>query len=406
MKSQWKSAAAVVLGALVNGLAWAGPPGPTLEGRAVLPVDTLAPGPVAGTFLAPGVVNGVTIPFASQPVEGFSAIIDGREPGEYLAMPDNGFGNKANSGDFLLRAYFIKPDFKTARGGSGTVQVRDFIQLSDPAGVIGFPIVNGGTPERLLTGSDIDIESVRRDPDGDLWFGDEFGPFLVHTDANGTLLEAPFALPGVKSPANPFLAEGEVPTQPGSRGFEGMAISPNGKFLYPALEGAKTNDPDQRRRFIYEFSLGKAPGFTGRAWQYHTEQPGHMIADMAALDTHRLVVIERDGGRGLGALFRRVYVVDLRDVDAQGFLVKREAVDLAAIPDPDLVSLPPLHEGDVGLGNPFRVTCESIEAIHVLDGERLLLGCDNNIPNTGRNPNVADDNEFIVVRVPGLKSLP
>ena len=34
-------------------------------------------------------------------------------------MPDNGFGNKANSRDFLIRAYYIEPDFKTGRGGSG-----------------------------------------------------------------------------------------------------------------------------------------------------------------------------------------------------------------------------------------------------------------------------------------------
>jgi hypothetical protein len=50
------------------------------------------------------------------------------------------------------------------------------------------------------------------------------------------------------------------------------------------------------------------------------------------------------------------------------------------------------------------VACESIEAIHPIDGARLLLGCDNNFPNTGRNPTFADDNEFIVVRLPGLKS--
>jgi hypothetical protein len=29
----------------------------------------------------------------------------------------------------------------------------------------------------------------------------------------------------------------------------------------------------------------------------------------------------------------------------------------------------------------------------------LLLGCDNNVPNTGR----ADDNEFIVAKVAGLR---
>ena len=62
------------------------------------------------------------------------------------------------------------------------------------------------------------------------------------------------------------------------------------------------------------------------------------------------------------------------------------------------MSLPPINTGDVGLGDPFRVTCESIEALHVLTPNRLLLGCDNNLPNKGRNPNRADDNELIVVR--------
>ena len=47
-------------------------------------------------------------------------------------------------------------------------------------------------------------------------------------------------------------------------------------------------------------------------------------------------MIERDGGRGATALFRNVYVVDLRSVGADGFLAKRHVVDLAAIPDPDL----------------------------------------------------------------------
>jgi glycerophosphoryl diester phosphodiesterase len=34
---------------------------------------------------------------------------------------------------------------------------------------------------------------------------------------------------------------------------------------------------------------------------------------------------------------------------------------------------------------------------------RLLIGCDNNLPNTGRNPMIADDTELIVVKVPGLR---
>ena len=51
---------------------------PRLLGRAVLPAETLAPGPPSGAALT--TTNGITFPLPSQPVEGFSAIIDGRTP--------------------------------------------------------------------------------------------------------------------------------------------------------------------------------------------------------------------------------------------------------------------------------------------------------------------------------------
>src|SRR5262245_44735114 len=105
----------------------ASPPEPMLEGRAVLPVETYAPGPPSGSFFAGQTINGISFPTPSQPVEGFSAVLSGRRPGEYLAMPDNGFGTKANSFDFLVRAYYISPDFRTAKGGTGAVDVDDFV---------------------------------------------------------------------------------------------------------------------------------------------------------------------------------------------------------------------------------------------------------------------------------------
>ena len=176
----------------------------TLAGRAVLPAATVAPGPPAGTLLPPGVFGGITFPLPSQPVQGFSSIIDGRDPGEYLAMPDNGFGAKANSADFLIRAYYIRPEFKTAQGGTGSVAVGDYISFRDPGHHIGFPIVNENSPERLLTGGDIDPESLQRDHNGDLWVGDEFGPWILHFSADGVLLDPPFPIPGVRSPNNPW----------------------------------------------------------------------------------------------------------------------------------------------------------------------------------------------------------
>jgi glycerophosphoryl diester phosphodiesterase len=394
---------AMTMGAAVGG-AGAGASGttgrgrlPKLVGRAVLPVETLAPGPPAGAGATSA--NGITFPLPSQPVEGFSGIVAGRHPGEYLGMPDNGFGNKANSFDFLIRAYYLRPQFKTARGGSGAVAVGRYVSFRDPHHRIGFPITKEGSKRRLLTGADIDPESLQRAPNGDLWIGDEFGPWLLHFSASGVLLDRPFPVPGVIAATNPAIGT-EPPTIANSRGFEGMAISPNGRYLYPVLEGAVVGDPADARR-VHEFDV-RGERFTGRTWTYRTELAANMVADVQALDGHRLVVIERDGSSGANVVFRRVYVVDLRRPDAAGYLRKREVLDLTAIPDPALVSLPAIHPGDVRLGDPFAVVCESVEALHVLSSARVLIGCDNNLPNTGRNPGRADDNEFIVVDVPRL----
>ena len=46
--------------------------------------------------------------------------------------------------------------------------------------------------------------------------------------------------------------------------------------------------------------------------------------------------------------------------------------------------------------------CESVEALHPISEDRLIIACDNNFPNKGRNPGLADDNEFIVVQVDDL----
>lgn len=49
----------------------------------------------------------------------------------------------------------------------------------------------------------------------------------------------------MKSPQDPFLQPGETPNLPRSKGFEGMALSPDGTKLYPLLEGPLTTDPDR-----------------------------------------------------------------------------------------------------------------------------------------------------------------
>ncbi|CAM2010516.1 esterase-like activity of phytase family protein [Acanthopleuribacter pedis] len=173
---------------------------PILRGRAVLPADSFAAGPYSGFHLGGTEFNGKTAPFRTgQPVQGFSSVLRNAD-GTYQAMSDNGFGGMENSADYILRVYHIRPNFKTERGGDGDMDVLGFFNLSDPDRHIPFTITHHFTDERLLTGADFDIESFVKAADGTYWFGDEFGPFLLHTDASGRLLEAPIPLPDFENP--------------------------------------------------------------------------------------------------------------------------------------------------------------------------------------------------------------
>ncbi len=386
---------AVIIGA-VN-LLWASPavaqtPETTLAGRAVLPADTFAPGPPSGSGLdTDEVVGGRELPFEGQPIGGVSAVLDAGG-GEYLVMADNGFGTKGNSADFLLRLYRVRPDF-----GDGGIRIRSYVQLRDPDDRIPFEITNENTAERFLTGADFDIESVRQDFRGDLWFGDEFGPFLLHTDAYGRVLEAPIPLEGVRSPENPALGSGEEPNLPSSKGFEGMAASPDGAFLYPMLEGALGPDPEQRRRTIFEFDVASGR-YTGARWEYRAESPENSVGELVALDENRFLVVESDDRQGREARFKKIFVVDMRYTGEDGFLLKEEEVDLLSIRDPARIS-EPAREGDVGLSDPFSFPFRTVESVLPLGDGSLLVLNDNNYPSdAGRNPERPDDTEAIIVR--------
>ena len=370
---------------------------PELLGRAILPADASAPAPF------PGVPNTDPAPAAGarQPVGGFSALLDAGERDTYWAMPDNGFGSKANSRSFLLRVYLVRADLKTRRGGSGDVEILDWITLRDPDGKIPWAIVNEDTPQRLLTGGDLDLESMRVDRNGDLWFGEEFGPFLVHTDATGKVLEAPIPLPGVSSPDYPADAPGAPGpgNLPRSNGFEGMAISRDGRTLYPILEGAVTGD-DPRLRRLYTFDIDArryAPGYA----RYEVADRTFLVADLTRLDDRRFIALERDNFEGAAARHKKAFVVDPRVRTAGEVLIKREVVDLLALRDPNGISLPG-RPGDLGLGDPFSMPYVTIESVLPLGGNRVAFVNDTNFGSRGRNPGLPDPSDFIVVRVPGL----
>ena len=364
---------------------------PTLVARATLSADHIEQGPASGALASPA--NGRSGPFSGQVVPGFSAMVDNGD-GTFWAQPDNGFGSKANSADFLLRNYLVRPDWETADGGDGAIEIERFISYNDANHVLDFPIVNESTPERLLTGADFDIESIVQAKDGSFWVGEEFGPFLLHFDADGTLLEEPVQLPdGAKSPQNPYLAAGETPRVRASRGFEALAGSAGGRYLHPILEGAYTDHPDLRRREVLEFDTTTG-AYTGRTWSYQADQDANVVGDAFSVRGDVLLVVERDDFEGEQSVTKRVYEIDLSRTDREGYVEKSLVLDALRIANPDL-----LGAGDgYGTGEMFSLPVQSFETVVRLRDGRLLIGNDNNYPgNDARITGTPDDTEFDVI---------
>lgn len=376
-----------------------------LVGRSVLPAQTYRPGSAPSGYFQTG-TTAVTRPYPGQPVQGFSGT-HRLADGSYLVLSDNGFGSKTNSQDYELAVHRIQPDTATGR----TAYLGTKFVLSDPDRRVGWTIWRDGgcaaaaslptgytcpTPDRILTGWDFDLESMQVAKDGTFWFGDEFGPFLLHTDAQGRLLQAPIPTPGVASPQNPTLAAGEQPNLGGSKGFEGMAISPNGKTLYPMLEGATAEDKaaglgsDLR---IYEAKVDKREGaeFTGKMWRYRMEHPGNALGDFIAVNAHEFLVLERDNGAGATARFKAVFRIDLRDRDRDGYVDKELLVNLMAVPDPKNLG---------GMGAFFTFPFVTIEDVEIIDEHTIAVMNDNNFPGTGgRSTTEPDNNEYIEIRL-------
>lgn len=396
-----------------------------LTGWARMPAASFADGPSSGQFAAANTYGTNLPPYANaQPVQGFSGVLPGPRRNVFRFLVDNGFGGQANSADALLRAYAVHVNWRTRKGGAGTVvpagwwsggarsafDLQSRLQLNDarrkltlpiqadyahyynnPANAPVDPAIRSG---RLLTGADFDIEAFRRDRHGNYWFGDEFGPYLVKTDAQGTVLRSEISLPGVYAPQHKDVVAGRAAANlPGSGGFEGLAINKSGTKLYTLLERSVAGDADKTLR-IDEFDID-SERYTGRRFLYKLEAAGTNIGDMVAIDDHRFVVLERNGNTVTApnpAPFKKVYLIDIEDVAEGGVARKFELVDLMKLADP--------HDLD-GDGNAvFSFPYVTIENLLVLDARTLLVVNDNNFPYGGGREAASDATEFLRIRLP------
>uniref|UniRef100_E6VQG2 Phytase-like domain-containing protein n=1 Tax=Rhodopseudomonas palustris (strain DX-1) TaxID=652103 RepID=E6VQG2_RHOPX len=366
--------------------------------------------------------TGVSLPFKGQPLQGHSGIKK-MDDGSFWVLTDNGFGSRYNSADTMLFLSHLKIDW-----AGGKVDRVATVFLHDPDKKVPFRIVHENTDKRYLTGADFDPEGFQIIGDR-IWIGEEFGPHLIEADMAGKVLGVyettadgkPVKSPdhwSVQSPGAPGASYNTAVNLKRSKGYEGFAASKDGKFLYGLLEGPlwdadkkdweKVDGKEAAR--ILEFDVAQKK-FTGRSWSYVFEQNGNAIGDFNMIDDSHGLVIERDNGEGTKdkacpegkpgtdcfadlAKFKRVYKIELTEANAGKPVKKIGFIDLMKIRDPDKKAKKPLTDGMLAF--PFF----TIENVDKVDDRHIIVGNDNNLPfSTSRDPNKADDNEFVLLEV-------
>jgi len=178
--------------------------------------------------------------------------------------------------------------------------------------------------------SSADMRDARLDPEGirvsrngrRAYISDEYGPYLYVFDrATGARVRA-IRLPerlavAHKAPTGDAEIKGNTSGRVANKGMEGLAISPDGKTLFgfiqsPLIEDG--GDGGRSNRIIkVDLETGAVQQFaydnylTDKAKAYNS-------SELLALNSHELLVLERDG-KGLGddskASVKRIYKIDL-----------------------------------------------------------------------------------------------
>ena len=157
----------------------------------------------------------------------------------------------------------------------------------------------------------LDTEGMVRAPNGDFWISEEYAPSILHISSTGKVLTrfvpAGLALPGTDYPVQAtlpaILAKRQI-----NRGFESMAINPDGHTLYAALQsplGLPNDKQGENSRAVRVFAFDLNTGQATAEYVYPLEDVTHFdkgadgdqsemkISAMAWYGPDQLVVDER-----------------------------------------------------------------------------------------------------------------
>ena len=135
--------------------------------------------------------------------------------------------------------------------------------------------------------SGFDTEGIAATSDGGFWIGDEFGPSLVQVDGEGRIL-ARILPEGVDLAGAPYPVRHALPAIAArrhlNRGFEALALSPDGKWLFLAFQSPLAH-PDEaahkKARHVRLWRLDAATLAVAAQYLYPLDPPEAFRRDLA-----------------------------------------------------------------------------------------------------------------------------
>lgn len=272
----------------------------------------------AGALAAPTFVNGIAIPGSDIDVSGdsglssrlgfFSDIYYDPNRREWYGLADRGPGGGTLSYDTRVERFSI--DVDKATGAISNFTVLGTIKFSDPKGLLGAGAgsLNGKAPSPgSILGRSFDPEGFVVNPrTGRFLVSDEYGPSLYEFNRDGTLagvFKTPTNLIPRSAGGTPNFA-GDAGNSLGkrtNRGFEGLAISPDGKFAYAMLQSAMLDEGGGGGVYarIVKFDTDTLEAVAQYAYRLEGSSQGRGISALVALNDHEFLVLERNN-RGVG----------------------------------------------------------------------------------------------------------
>lgn len=146
----------------------------------------------------------------------------------------------------------------------------------------------------------LDPEGLTALQDGSFWVSDEYGPHLVHYDANGVEIERINAFANdernnVVVGGKPILLPTEFSKRRANRGMEALTITPDQTTLVGIMESSMDN-PDKSGRLSSLVRIVTINLVSGQIAQYlyRLDNAAHVTSGIVALNDHEVYLIEHD----------------------------------------------------------------------------------------------------------------